>query len=117
MSQTIRHGFFILLAGAALVVTWPHAFDWMRDGGNILNLPSFFIDSYRSGSAAAFLTIDIAVAWLVFMIWVVVDARQIGLGARWGWTFVLLSVLGTCFAFPLYLVLRERYVQRLATAD
>ncbi len=112
MSQTIRHSLFVLLAVASLLLTWPHAFEWMRGGGNILNLPSFFIDSYRSGSAAAFLTIDIAVAWLVFMIWAVVDAGKIGLGARWGWTFVLLSFLGTCFAFPLYLVLRERFLAR-----
>lgn len=112
MTRTLKHALFVVFAVGSLLAVWPHAFDWMRAGGNLLNLPSFFIDSYHSGSAAAFLTIDIAVSWIAFMIWVVGDAARIGLGARWGWTFLALSFLGTCFAFPLYLVTRERYLAR-----
>lgn len=112
MPTTLKHVLFMVFSVASLLAAWPHAFAWMHGGGNILNLPSFFIDSYRSGSAAAFLTIDIAVAWIVFMIWVVGDAARIGLGARWGWIFVALSFLGTCVAFPLYLVMRERHLAR-----
>lgn len=113
MPSTLKHGLFVVFAVASLLAVWPHAFAWMQAGGNIINLPSFFIDSYHSGSAAAFLTIDIAVAWITFMIWVVGDAARIGLGARWGWIFVALSFLGTCFAFPLYLVMRERHLARV----
>ena len=112
MPTSVKHGLFVVFAMGSLLAAWPHAFAWMQAGGNIINLPSFFIDSFRSGSAAAFLTIDIAVAWIVFMIWVVGDATRIGLGARWGWTFLALSFLGTCFAFPLYLVMRERHLAR-----
>jgi hypothetical protein len=32
------------------------------------------------------------------------------LGAKTGWIFIGLSFLGTCFAFPLYLVVRERHL-------
>jgi hypothetical protein len=103
---------YILLALVSLVWAWTHAFAWMTAGGNLLNLPSFFIDAYKSGSAAAFLTIDITVAWITYMIWVVGDARKIGLGAKTGWLFLALSFLGTCFAFPLYLVMRERHLER-----
>jgi hypothetical protein len=110
MSISFKHLFFVVAAVASLVSVWMHGFAWMAAGGNLLNLPSFFIDAYKSGPAAAFLTIDILVAWMTFMIWVVSDARKIGLGARWGWIFVGLSFLGTCFAFPLYLVLRERHL-------
>jgi Terpene cyclase DEP1 len=111
----VRHIIYILLAVASLIWAWSHGIAWMAGGGNLINLPSFFIDSYRSGSAAAFLTIDIAVAWGVFMIWVVGDAHEIGLGNRTGWLFVALSFLGTCFAFPLYLVVRERHLAKTAT--
>jgi hypothetical protein len=107
---TPRHILYIILALASLVWAWSHAFQWVAGGGNILNLPSFFIDAYNSGSAAAFLTIDIAVAWTVYMTWVVGDATKIGLGAKTGWVFLALSFLGTCFAFPLYLVWRERHL-------
>jgi hypothetical protein len=87
-----------------------HGLQWIAGGGNLINLTSFFIDSYKSGSAAAFLTVDIAIAWATFMIWVVGDAAKIGLGTKTGWAFIGLSFLGTCFAFPLYLVVRERHL-------
>jgi Terpene cyclase DEP1 len=111
---SIRHMIYIALAIVSVLWAWSHAFAWMAGGGNIVNLPSFFIDSYNSGSAAAFLTIDIAVAWGVYMIWVVGDATKIGLGAKTGWIFLGLSFLGTCFAFPLYLVVRERHLAKTA---
>jgi hypothetical protein len=106
----VRHLVYISLALISVIWAWTHAFEWMAGGGNIVNLPSFFVDSYNGGSAAAFLTIDIAVAWGAFMIWVVGDAAKIGLGVKTGWTFLALSFLGTCFAFPLYLVVRERHL-------
>jgi hypothetical protein len=53
-----------------------------------------------------------AIAWLVFMDWVVADCRRIGLGTRWGVFFVALSYIGVSMAFPVYLVVRERYLDR-----
>ena len=53
-------------------------------------------------------------AWGVFIAWVISDARRIGLGTGWGVGFALLSGLGTCFAFPLYLVKRERFLDAKA---
>ncbi len=116
MKLSAKHMLYVALALVSLVWAWSHGIQWTREGGNLLNLPSFFIDAYNSGSAAAFLTIDIVVAWLVFMIWVVGDSKGIGLGARQGWIFVALSFLGTCFAFPLYLVVRERHLERPGSA-
>lgn len=116
MAKNIKHAFLLLISVGSLFVVWPLAFDWMRNGGNIMNPVSFFTDVYNLGGAPAFLTVDIAVAWIAFMVWVVPDAKRIGLGARWGWTFLVLSYLGTCFAFPLYLVVRERYLDGKATA-
>jgi Terpene cyclase DEP1 len=112
MTFTTKHMLYIVLALASVIWAWSWAFAWMAGGGNIINLPSFFIDSYKSGSAAAFLTIDIATAWAVYMLWVVGDATKIGLGAKTGWIFLALSFLGTCFAFPLYLVVRERHLAK-----
>lgn len=110
MATNLKHLFFVLIGVASLLVVWPFAFEWMKNGGNILNPISFFTGVYALGGAPAFLTIDIAVSWIVFMVWVVFDAQRIGLGAKWGWTFFALSYLGTCFAFPIYLVVRERYL-------
>lgn len=108
----LRHLIYGAIAIVSAAAAWWHAIAWVGEGGNLLLLPTFFIDAYESGSAAAFLTIDILAVWIVFMIWVVPDARRIGLGARTGWLYIGLSFVGTCFAFPLYLIARERHLAR-----
>lgn len=113
----VRHAFFVLCGIVALLLTWPFAFQWMADGGNILNPVEFFGDAIDAGGTAAFLSIDMAIAWLVFMVWVVFDAKRIGAGWKWGWIFVALSYIGVSMAFPFYLVFRERFVERHSRAD
>jgi hypothetical protein len=113
----IRHALFLVMGVVALLLTWPHAFDWMSHGGNILNPISFFGDAIKPGGTAAFLAIDMAIAWLTFMVWVVFDAKRIGLGYKWGWFFVGLSYVGVSMAFPVYLVTRERHIDKRARLD
>ena len=108
----VRHTIYIAAALISLVWAWSAGLAWVLAGGNLLNLPSFFIEAYRSGNAAAFLTIDILFVWGTFILWVISDAARIGLGRRKGVLFAALSLLGTCFAFPLYLVCRERWLAR-----
>lgn len=110
MAQNIKHGIFLILGIAALFLTWPFAFDWIAAGGNILNPLDFFGDAIRAGGTAAFLSIDMLIAWVVFMIWVVFDTARIGMGMKWGFFFVALSYIGVSFTFPVYLIVRERYI-------
>lgn len=110
MMAALRHTLYVIIAVASTIAAWWHGVAWIGESGNILNLPSFFLDSYHSGSAAAFVTIDILAAWIVFMLWVVPDAKRIGLGAKAGWLYFALSFIGTCFALPLYLRAREKHL-------
>lgn len=110
--MTTRHALYIAIGTLSAAAAWWHGIAWVQGGGNLLLLPTFFLDAYHSGSAAAFLTIDILAVWIVFMIWVVPDAKHVGLGASKGWLYLALSFIGTCFAFPLYLVARERHLAR-----
>lgn len=112
MSTTIRHAAFIAIGIAAFFLTWPHAIDWMRQGGSILNPVTFFRDAIEVGNTAAFLSLDCLFMWVTYMIWVVFDAQRIGLGYRWGIAFLLLSYVGVSLAFPVYLVVRERLIDR-----
>jgi len=112
MVVKIRHAFFLVMGIIAMVLTWPHAFDWMRAGGNILDPLDFFGDAIAAGGTAAFLSIDMLVAWIVFMVWVVFDTQRIGMGMKWGWFFVALSYIGVSFTFPVYLITRERFLDR-----
>lgn len=106
----VRHTFYTIVGIIAVMTTWPHAFQWMAAGGNILNPVEFFGDAIAAGGTAAFLSIDMAAAWLVFMVWVVTDSVRIGAGQKWGWGFVALSYIGVSMAYPFYLVFRERYI-------
>lgn len=112
MATNIKHAVFLILGIVALIVTWPHAFDWMRAGGNILNPIDFFRDAIEAGGTAAFLSLDMLIVWIVIMIWVVFDTQRIGMGAKWGWFFVLLSYVGVSFMFPVYLIVRERFLDK-----
>ena len=114
MATNIKHAILIILGITALFLTWPHAFDWIRSGGNILDPIAFFGDAIKAGGTAAFLSIDMAIAWIAFMIWVVFDAKRIGAGYKWGWLFFALSYIGVSMAFPFYLVWRERFLDRRA---
>jgi hypothetical protein len=112
MATNIRHAIYLGAGVLALLLTWPHAFDWMDAGGNILNPLDFFGDAIDAGGTAAFLSLDMLVAWAVFMVWVVTDAKRIGLGTKWGWFFVALSYIGVSMTFPVYLVTRERFLDK-----
>lgn len=112
MSTNVRHAIFIIIGIAAFVLTWPFAIDWMRAGGNILNPIAFFHDAIVLGKTAAFLSLDAMFMWLTYMIWVLFDTQRIGLGAKWGLFFIFLSYLGVSMAFPVYLVVRERHLDR-----
>lgn len=112
MGTTIRHAVYLALGVAAFFLTWPYAIDWMRAGGNLLNPLEFFGDALVHGGTAAFLSLDILFMWVTFMIWVVVDAHRIGLGYKWGAFFVVFSYAGVSLAFPVYLIVRERFIDR-----
>lgn len=114
MSTTLRHGILIIISIAAFVLTWPYAYDWMRAGGNILNPVAFFRDAIVLGKTAAFLSLDAMFMWLTYMIWVLFDAQRIGLGPKWGVFFIFLSYLGVSMAFPVYIVVRERHLDKRA---
>ncbi|GCE39230.1 DUF2834 domain-containing protein [Rhodococcus sp. NPDC057014] len=112
-AMNARHAFYVVAGIAALLLTWPFAFDWIGDGGNILNPVEFFGDGIEPGGTAAFLSIDMLIAWTVFIVWVLTDTARIGLGRKWGVVFVLLSYIGVSMAFPFYLVARERFLSRV----
>ena len=116
MSMNLRHAFFVIAGLVALVTTWPYAFEWIDQGGNILNPVEFFGDAIDAGGTASFLSIDMAIAWLVFMVWVVFDAKRIGMGYKVGVLFIVLSYIGVSMAFPFYLVTRERHLAKQARA-
>lgn len=115
--MNIRHMFYLVIGLFGAIATWSYGFQWIADGGNVFNPVEFFADGIRPGGTAAFLSIDMAVTWAVFLVWVCQDCMKIGLGKKWAAFFVVLTYIGVCFTFPVYLIVRERYLARKETVN
>jgi hypothetical protein len=65
-----------------------------------------FGDQIFSSTIAALTFADLAMCFVVFLAWLPREAARVGI-RRW-WPFALAASGGLCFAFPLFLYVRER---------
>jgi hypothetical protein len=114
--MNLRHAVFLIVGIAALILIYPHSFQYMDEGGNFFNIVEFFAAGIEHGGAAAALSIEMFAVCVVFWIWVIADSHRIRLGAKWDVFFTIISYVGISFFFPLYLILRERYLARTGKA-
>jgi len=107
----IRH-LYVLLAIAGAVLPWMANLDFLKEHGPTFDL-ALFVQLANANAAAQSLSRDLAIAATAISIWMVVEARRIGLK---GITWVLLGCVTVAFAFgcPLFLYLRERRLAELA---
>lgn len=97
--------FYGLLAALGLVSTWSYNLAYMRenDGFSVVG----FVQGGFANPAAASLSCDILVVGLAATVWMVVEARRVGM--RHGWVFPLLGwFVAMAFAVPLFWAVRER---------
>jgi hypothetical protein len=106
--------FYGALALLALLATWHQNLHYFA-GGNAL--VGFFTATVRfwkdtfAVPAGASITLDLLLFGLAVTIWMVLEARRLGM--RFVWVYILLGFLiAISFTFPLFLLARER---RLAT--
>lgn len=72
-----------------------------------------FVRDATSTPAGRSLSIDLAVLAAACVVLVVTEARRLGI--RWWWVYlVLCGVVAAAFAIPLFLLVRERALQRRA---
>ncbi|WP_374008381.1 DUF2834 domain-containing protein [Leifsonia sp. LS-T14] len=96
---------YIVLALIGLVGTW--AFNISA----VLAHRDYLGDWTGSGPAVTSLTIDILVAAVAAIVFMVVESRRIGM--RRVWIYILLiPLVALAFAFPLFLAMRERHLSR-----
>lgn len=94
---------FLALAVAGLVGTW--TFNVFA----IVQMRDFVGDLVSSGPAVSSITVDLLVVAVAGSIFVIVEARRIGM--RFGWLYVVLSgVTAFAFTFPLFLAMRQRHL-------
>ena len=105
---------YVYLGMAAVGAVWPWLanLEFIQQHGAAFDL-GLFVQLANANPAAMSLSRDLAVAASAVTIWMVVEARRLGLRGL-GW--VLLSCVTVAFAFgcPLFLYLRERRLAELA---
>ncbi len=104
----LREPLYALLALCGLIGTWHYNLQYFAQGGS-----ASLLDFVRQGlvnPASTSLTLDLTVAFVVFVVWVFPEARRIGM--RFAWIYPLLGAfLAFSFAFPLFLYVRERHLR------
>lgn len=82
----------------------------------IIELRDFLFDLVSSGPAVSSITVDLLVVALAGSIFVIVEARRLGM--RFGWLYVAgAAITAFAFTFPLFLAMRERRKTELARAE
>ena len=101
---------WLALAIAGLIGTW--TFNVLA----IVQLRDFIGDWVNSGPAVSSLTVDLLVVAVAGSIFMVVEARRLGM--RFVWLYIIGSAITAfAFTFPLFLAMRERALARRATTD
>jgi hypothetical protein len=94
---------YLALALIGLVGTWTF------NVAAILTRRDYLGDWLGSGAAVTSLTIDILIAAVATIVFMIVEARRIGLRRVWVY-IVLIPLVALAFALPLFLAARERHL-------
>jgi hypothetical protein len=109
----VRSAAYLVLAGLGLVGTGYFNLQWLM--GDFDHSVTGFAEAAFANSASSSFGVDLTVAFLAGVLFMVVEGRRTGM--RNTWIYVVLSaVIAFAFAFPLFLWARERRLASTAPA-
>jgi len=101
---------YALIGLAALAGTWGNNLHYLGLGFTNANV-RFWLDTLANPASRS-ITVDVFFFALAATVWLLLEARRLGM--RGAWWYVLLSLLvAVSFAFPMFLIHRERTLARL----
>ena len=104
---------YLVLAVLGAVAPWYYITQFVIQAGSF-SFVGFFQAALQAGHASAALTVDICIAYLVFCIWSIIEAKRLGM--RYVWLYIAWATLvAIASAFPLFLFMREKKLNSLAT--
>jgi len=110
MSSQAKQWVYGALAIIGLCVTWYFNLQAMQDSG--FSLVTFVSDNYVNPSSASIAN-DLFVVVLVFLFWSFYEARKLKM--KCWWVYIPLTfIIAIAFAYPLFLLMRERKLNSLS---
>jgi hypothetical protein len=108
-------GFYLLFAVAGAVVPWYFDIKFVVDTGEMLTPHGLIAGGFVTPLTSS-LTSDFLIGTTPVLVWMVVEARRLGMRHWWVYLF-LTFLIAFAFACPLFLFLRERRLQALRAAN
>lgn len=102
------------LAIIGVVATTYFNLKFMRESGGGFSVGDFVAGGYANPAAGS-ISNDLIVADVAFLIWSFFESRRLGM-RWWGIYFVLNFTVAFAFAFPLFLLMRERKLEAAGPA-
>ena len=114
MTSLHRQWAYGALAALGLVLPWYFNLQFMaaNEAGDL----RAFVTACFANPAAGSLTMDATVASVAFVAWLLVEAKRLSMRRSWAYV-VLIPTVAFAFAFPLFLLMRERRLRVLSMAD
>lgn len=113
-ARSVLSNAYLAIALLALIGTWRQNLAFMDEAG--VSLAEGFVAFWPAllvNRATTSITVDIFLLMLAVVVWMVLEARRLGM--KWVWLYVLFGMLvAISVTFPLFLYAREK---RLAAAD
>jgi len=110
MNSTTKQIIYAILAIVGLVVTWYFNFQYLGIEGN--NIKSFIADN-KLNAASSSVWYDVIIAYIASVFFFYFESKRIGMSFWWVY-WILSTCLAIAFGLPLYLLMRERHLQKQA---
>jgi len=103
---------FALLAVLGAALPWYFNLHFLAAAGNLFG----FLRAGFANPAVASVTVDIFIASVTFLIWMVMEARRLRMRHWWVYIVLTFSIAFAC-GFPLFLMMRQRRLRQLESAN
>ena len=114
MQLTFRTILYGLLALAGAAVTWYFNIRFMIDEAGVFSLATFIKNGFANPAAASMAS-DVLIGAVAFLLWLPFEAHRLAM-RRW-WVYAVLTLgVAFAFAFPLFLLMRERRLEQIKAA-
>jgi hypothetical protein len=113
MRSKNRQYIYGVLAVAGLLATWYFNFRFMEEHDGF-SVAAFLAGGYANAAASS-LTSDLTVGVLAFLVLLVAESRRLEMSRPWVYVALTFGV-AFAFAFPLFLLMRERRLASLERA-